>query len=300
MDELSPEARVALDALRDDLPDSEARARMRQRVLTASVGAAAGTLTAGSVKAASAGAHAAGAALSAGAAGGTLASLSVTKLVLVVASLGVAGVGAGVLHRDSVRRAVPSAGHEVHARAEAEPRAPEAPPHFARGQSRPLRLEQAAVTAPMAEPAPRAEPVAESLQGLAPKPARGARKPNQVSATREAEIASHVPREDPPALRSPNVSATPAPAQAHRDALEPAREQGLEAESALLLEALSAFEANHPCQALNVLAQHQEEFGESARLAPERERMRERIAKSARARHLDIENRCNAPKGTLP
>ena len=50
-DEFSPKARMALSALRQERPSDEARARVRQRVLGASVAAGAGTLIASGAKA---------------------------------------------------------------------------------------------------------------------------------------------------------------------------------------------------------------------------------------------------------
>lgn len=293
MDELSPDARSALNALREDLPDDSARDRMRQRVLAASAGVVAGTVAAGSAQAASAGAQVSSASLSAGAgaAGGALTSLSVSKLVIVMASLGAVGVGAGVLRQDAVSsRRQADMHHTAQVIARAAPTERTAP------------SEEPFILGPTAEPvvSANAGPTS-SGSGRRGKPAnQRSPSPSASLGAKDTEVSEAVtePVEQPAEVEGPAVPREAPPTSSLRESegapdLAPeAAARSLQAESALLRGALATFEAGRVCEALALLDRYQREFGESARLAPEQRRMRTRF--------MQTEARCDAPKGTLP
>ncbi|MFT3926062.1 MAG: hypothetical protein QM778_26195 [Myxococcales bacterium] len=277
MDELSPAARRALEALREDRPDDDTRGRMRQRVLAASLAttAGAGALSAGTAQAASAtsvgaGAGSLGASASSFAAGGT--ALSAGKLLLVVASLGALGTGAMLVptrHESSRVERTPSL--TTHSTAAATPPLTTTEPevllpdeHALPPEFPPARAPDAALAAP--SPAPlRAR--ARSAQPI---------PPSQVAPASDAR----------PHTAEPNATATQ---------LTQASASALQAENQLLLQALRSFEADQACAALSLLERHEREFGASALLAPERQRMRARFSQRA-----PDSTACNEQKGSLP
>ncbi len=270
-DEFSPKAQMALSALRDERPTDQARARVRDRVLAASVAVGAGTLVASGAQAAtnvkaaaSATAQVAGASVGASAAGGTLASLSGPKLALVLAGLGTLGAGAGVT---------------MMARSGAE-------------QARP---EVAAQTAPPATRALPAPIVSTSPEVLAKE---ALREPEPTPATPTAVHPERARTQEP---REPPARATARRTRRAREeppaSAQPAPESALRAESALLLQALALHEAGRVCQALALLDTHARKFGAHAGLAPERERMRKRFSEAGAA---TPSLPCYDKKGPLP
>jgi hypothetical protein len=277
MDELSPEARQALAALREDLPADALRARMRERVLAASVAATLGTLAAGSAKAASISSVPA-ASVGSGAVGGGVASMAVTKLVVILASVGSVAVGATVLQR--VERAR-SEKHEVSLStpAVAVAKAALSRPALERAGEAPMVSSLALPPTIEAKPSQEVPTPKPSIRSVA-SPHRRVERALAPARTEDAAAAFRTRRSDQTAIPGEDLPASV-----------------LSAESALLLKALTALEAGQTCRVLALLDQHEREWGPTARLALERENMRKRLLPSeSDAPPLT----CNAQKGTLP
>jgi hypothetical protein len=237
MSELSPEARTALGELREDLPDDQARARMRARLLAAGALAASTTLASSTAQAATVGSKLSAATVGASGLGASVMALPI-KVALVVASLTAVGVGVGV-----GVATLPSV---------ARPRAQQAPSPAIAADSR-----------QGGRPVPADGPLSPSIAPLLPEfQAAPAVSP-------ALRVRKSLPRLAPAPSAAPSLDAAPAPAAAD--------ESSLQLESVLLLRALEALNTGDPCAAQERLDEYARKFGASAALGSEHTRLRARL-----------------------
>lgn len=287
MSELSEASQNALSALRDNVASDDQRERMRARLLSAGVAvsvAAAGAAASISATAAAStsaavasnvvGSAQVASAMSSAAAPVAAAPVVASKLVLsgVAAKLvalplaikAAVAVGTVGLALTVPRMLTPKVEHHVEHKDRSMPAAYAATDAL---MAKPKRVElpsapiDLSVAAPVAEtaPAPVVEPLAEP-----------------VVAVRPATPAQRAPR-----LAGPPPAREPAPAPEITKVASV-----LAAESALLADALRALRANQLGDARALLDRHQRDFGISALLAPERERMREELSQRERTKNI--------------